>query len=197
MTGCCCIRFDTPQSIMDEGNDHYPAETDIFEVILDDFSWEQISRFYYAFWAAFRYRIIANCDTEEWVQAMRDRLVLVGDKWNAVFSKFLDENTDLSDMSADSYERIIQRTAISGTEGDERTRRYEHESLPETEAGTTKYLDARDSTTEGYKPNTQDKETYKEDVDLNAKTFNEMMRAYPNVLIDFANDFEQYFMVML
>ena len=198
MTSCdCCIQLDTPQSIHDEGNEHYPAGTDIFEVILDEVSWEQTAGFYYAFWAAFRYRIIANCNTEEWVQVMKDRLMLVGDKWDAVFSKYLDENVDLSDLSADSYERIIQRTAMAGTEGDVRTHKYEHERLPETAAGTTKYLDSRDESTDKYAPNTQDKETYKEDVDLNAKTFNEMMRAYPDILIEFAKDFEQYFLVML
>ena len=193
----CCIQNDTPQSIYDEGNDYYPKETDIFEEIFDTaystLTYEELMKA--ALWHTYRYRMIGSCDTEEWVQVMADRLDLIGPKWDAIIDKL--DNLDLADLKELHYLRIIRRTAISGTEGDVRTRRYEHEKLPQTATTDTKYLDTRDETSEGYVPNTQDSEEYDEERDLAAVTFNKMMNAYPNILMKFCDEFENYFLVMI
>lgn len=214
MSSCdCCIQIDTPQSIYDEGNEYYEAETDIFEEIFDkaDVTLEYSALMQAALWATFRYRMISSCDTEEWVQAMADRLGLVGPKWDAIIDKA--DVLDLADLKELHYQRLIQRTAISGTEGDVRTIShsghddtvFEGESLPQTQTSATKYLDRRDTTqftpgvtdTDKYKPNTQDEETYDEERDLAAVTFTKMMDSYPQILTRFCDEFENYFMVML
>ena len=193
----CCLQIDTPQSIYDEGNDYYPAETDIFEEIFTvaegNFTYETVMQD--ALWHAFRYRMISSCDTEEWVQAMADRLNLIGPKWDAIIDKI--DGVDLADLKELHYQRVIQRTAIDGTEGDVRTRKYEHEKLPQTATTTTKYLDSRDDTTDKYAPNTQDTEDYDEERDLAAITFTKMMNAYPNIMLKFCDEFENYFLVMV
>ena len=193
----CCIQIDTPQSIYDEGNDYYPKETDIFEEIFTaaEGSFTYGTLMQAALWHAFRYRMISSCDTEEWVQVMADRLDLIGPKWDAIIDKL--DNVDLADLKELHYQRVIQRTAIENTEGDVRTHHYEHENLPETLTTTTKYLDSRDDTTDKYAPNTQDTEDYDEERDLAAITFTKMMNAYPNIMLKFCDEFENYFMVML
>lgn len=193
----CCIQIDTPQSIYDEGNDYYPKETDIFEEIFDtadgDFEYETLMQA--ALWHAFRYRMISSCDTKEWVQVMADRLDLIGPKWDAIIDKL--DNVDLADLKELHYHRLIKRTAIEGSEGDVRTHHYEHEKLPQTSTTATKYLDTRDDTTDKFVPNTQDTEDYDEEKDLAAVTFSKMMNAYPNIMLKFCDEFENYFMVML
>lgn len=99
--------------------------------------------------------------------------------------------------------------------------KMEHESLPQTLTDDTKYLDARQTDTETpgvvntnlrtdnlasgntrtdnltdtdtYKPNTQDTENYEEFDTLNAVTFDSMVKAFPNVFIDFTDEFAEYF----
>jgi hypothetical protein len=209
----CCIQIDTPQSIYDEGNDYYEAETDIFEEIFEKASvnLEYDTLMQAAMWAVFRYRMIANCDTEEWVQVMADRLDMVGPKWDAIIDAT--DGLDLADLKEMHYKRTIQRTAITGTEGDVRTLShsghddtlFEGENMPQTETSATKYLDRRDTTrftpgvtdTEKYHPNTQDDETYDEEKDLAAVTFSRMMDSYPQIMTRFCDEFEAYFLVML
>ena len=213
MSGCCgCrIEIDTPQSIKDEGNDYYDAGTDIFEEIFDGSALTNAALMQSALWATYRLRMIGSCDTEEWVQVMKDRLTIVGPKWDDIMSKAA--QTVMTDMDADSYVRTIQRTAIEGTEGDVRTVERsgdvtvgtEHESLPQTATTATKYLDSRQNTktennltdTDSYVPNTQDKETYNESQDIMAKTFSEMMREYPDILGGFAREFSDYFIPVI
>lgn len=176
MSGCCgcCIQIDTPQSIKDEGNDYYPEDTDIFAEIFDNSTLTNAELMQTALWASYRLRMIGSCNTPEWVQAMRDRLTIIGPKWDDIMTEAA--QTVMTDMDADSYVRTIQRTAIEGTEGDVRTvrrtgtisqqgsntgtvttvdtptgsdiRTEEHESLPQTPTTDTKYLDSRDTITE-------------------------------------------------
>ena len=212
MSACgCCIEIDTPQSIMDEGNDYYPEDTDVFALMFEDSLLSNAELMQSALWATYRLRMIGSCDTEEWVQAMKDRLTIVGPKWDDIMTKAAE--TVMTDMDADSYVRVIQRTAIEGTEGDVRTVErtgdvsvgIEHESLPQTATTSTKYLDSRQTTatennlkdTDSYVPNTQDKETYNESQDIMAKTFAEMMREYPDILGGFAREFSEYFLPVI
>lgn len=225
----CCIELDTPASIMRDGNDYYEKNTDIFAEVIDkaDGQYENQELFIKALWWRYRNYIIGDCVTEFWVQGMADRLDMVGQRWDEIFDRMLD--TDLTDLTDRAYNRVIKHTAIPETEGDVRTitrtgnvtttdtptgsnvHKMEHESLPQTLTGDTKYLDARqtDTDTPGvvntnarvdnltdtdkYKPNTQDTENYEEFDTLNAVTFESMVKAYPNVFIDFTDEFAEYF----
>ena len=188
-----CIVIDTPQSIMDEGNDYYPAETDIFETIFDMLSttFVNASAMQEALWAKYRFYMLGSCCTDKWVRIMADRLEQIGERWDDIMTAASQD--DLSALNELSYLRLIKREPITGTDGDVRTTSYKHESLPQTAATTTEYLDERSNTTDGYKPNTQDTETYDEERDLNATTFSKMMRDYPRILEAFADEFNDYF----
>ena len=188
-----CIEIDTPQSIMDEGNDYYPAETDIFETIFNMLSTTFVNAdlMQIALWSKYRYYMLGSCCTDKWVRIMADRLEQIGDRWDDIMTAAA--NDDLATLNELSYVRIIKREPITGTDGDVRTTSYKHESLPQTAATTTEYLDERSSTSDGYKPNTQDTETYDEERDLNATTFSKMMRDYPRILEAFADEFADYF----
>lgn len=101
-------------------------------------------------------------------------------------------------------------TNVNSMTGDN-VEKTEHESLPQTASTSTQYLDARSkvTTTPGvettdelthdttdtdvFVPNTQDEEVFKADDSLTAITFAEMMNNYPNVLLGFVNEFEDYF----
>lgn len=225
----CCIELDTPTSIMRSGNDYYEQGTDIFAEIIEasGTEFQNAELFLKALWWRYRNYIIGACDTEFWVQGMADRLNMVGQRWDEIFSKMLE--SDLADLTDLSYHRLIKRTAIPDTEGDVRTitrtgnvtttdtptgsnvHKMEHESLPQTVTDDTKYLDARQTDiespgvvntnarvdnlidTDKYKPNTQDDESYEEFNTLNAVTFDSMVKAYPNVFIDFTDEFSEYF----
>lgn len=224
-----CIELDTPQTIMDEGNDFYDEATDIFaEVVTEcEITLENAPLMRKALWWRYRDSAIASCDTERWVRGMADRLALIGQRWDDLISKAFEE--DMADLTDRSYERTVQRTAIPGTEGDVRTVMHdgsdttevsregsnvhvmEHEALPQTESGATKYLDARqtdtdtpgvtDTTeytpgvtdTELYTPNTQDKEIFVANDTPAAVTFAQVMQSYPQLLIGFTDEFSQYF----
>ena len=207
----CCIELDTPQTILDEGNDHYDAGTDIFEEIFDTDNIEYTNGevMIQALWWKWRDYCIASCNTPKWVRGMADRLGLVGHKWDAIFSKAFAEDTDLTSLEDRAYTRLIQRTAIEGTTGDTTTishtgsdtHKIEHESLPQTASDTTQYLDMRqtDTTTPGvtdthkFAPNSQDRETFDANDTLTAITFSDMLNNYPNVLLGFVNEFDGYF----
>ena len=208
----CCIQLDTPQSIKDEGNDYYDAGTDIFAEIFEDSSLSNAALMQSALWAVYRLRMIGSCDTEEWVQVMKDRLTIIGPKWDDIMTTAA--QTTMTDMDADSYVRVIQRTAIEGTEGDVSTQSatgsdvnvVEDEDMPQTPIGTSdRYLSRRSTATTTpstirstkYVPNTQDRETYNESQDIMAKTFAEMMREYPDILGGFAREFSDYFVSVI
>ena len=213
MSDCCCIELDTPQSIYEEGNDYYDAGTDIFDEIFDNLpegtTLENETVMIQALWWKWRFYILSGCDTEKWVQAMTDRLCLVGPKWDAIITKSSAEDVDLTNLEDRAYHRVIKRTPVEGTDGDVRTLSHEgditvkneHETLPQTETTTTKYLDSRveNTTTNGqtdtdtFTPNTQDEETYQADDSLTAVTFASMMNNYPNVILGFVNEFSDYF----
>ena len=213
MSACgCCIEIDTPQSIMDEGNDYYPENTDIFAKIFEDSTLSNAELMQSALWATYRLRMIGSCDTEEWVQAMKDRLTIVGPKWDDIMTTAA--STIMTDMDADSYVRVIQRTAMEGTDGDVSTQSatgsdvnvVEDEDIPQTPIGENeRYLSRRSTATATpsavrttkYAPNTQDKETYSESQDIMAKTFSEMMREYPDILGGFAREFADYFVPVI
>lgn len=212
MTCGCCIEIDTPQSIMDEGNEHYPAGTDIFAEIIEGSTLSNTELMRTVLWAAYRLRMIGSCDTPEWVQAMKDRLALIGPKWDGIFDKAAE--TALTDLEADSYVRTIQRTPMSGTEGDVATQSAtgsdisvtEDEDMPQTPlVEGERYLSRRSTATSTpsavrttkYAPNTQDKETYNESRDIAARTFAEMMREYPDIPGGFAREFEAYFIPVI
>ncbi len=162
-----CFKLDTPQTIMDEGNDHYPAETDIIKEIFDSLglTLENSTVMQQALWWKWRDFAIASCDTPRWVRGMADRLGLVGRKWDEIISKAYAQDTDLTSLDDRSYERILQRTAIEGTEGDYRevqrtgndtnvnsatgnnVQKTEFERMPQTASGSTQYLDSRETVT--------------------------------------------------
>ena len=185
--------LETPQSIMDEGNDYYPAETDIFAEIFDteDFTFTNGDLMQLALWSKYRYFMLGSCCTDKWVRSMADRLMLVGEKWDEIFTKAT--TSDMTSLDELSYERLIKRTAITGTQGDVRTNKYEHENMPQTASDTTQYLDQRSKNTDTYVPNTQDLETYTEDRDILASTFKRMMQSFPDLLEGFADEFKDYF----
>lgn len=188
-----CIEIDTPQSIMDQGNDYYEPGTDVFELIFTaaegDFIYAETM--IKALWSKWRRYMLGSCCTDRWVELMADRLDLIGHKWDDIFAAAI--GTDLTGLTERSYERIVKREPIEGTEGDVRTTGYEHESLPQTQTTTTKYLDERSSGTDKYAPNTKDTETYAEDVDIPAATFARMTREFPDLLVGFADEFKDYF----
>lgn len=188
-----CIELDTPRTIYEDGNDYYPPETDIFQEVADvtTLDFEHIDVMINALWWRYRNYIIGACDTTAWVQGVADRLDLVGTRWDEIIDKMLD--TDMTNLTDREYDRLIKRTPITGTNGDIRTVHYEHENLPQTVADTTKYLDVRSDNTDTYAPNTQDEETFRERTDPDAVTFSKMLKAYPNVFIDFTDDFKEYF----
>lgn len=184
-----CFKLDTPQTIMDEGNDHYPPETDIIEEVFDSLglTLENSTVMQQALWWKWRDFAIASCDTPKWVRGMADRLGLVGRKWDEIISKAYAQDTDLTNLDDRSYERILQRTAIEGTEGDYRevkrtgddtnvnsatgdnVQKTEFERMPQTASGSTQYLDSRETvtttpsaiTTDKLTRNTTDTEKYK------------------------------------
>ena len=213
MIACgCCIEIDTPKSILDEGNDYYPEGTDVFALMFEDSSLSNAELMQSALWATYRLRMIGSCDTEEWVQAMKDRLTIVGPKWDDIMTAAA--STIMTDMDADSYVRVIQRTAMEGTDGDVSTQSaagsdinvVEDEDIPQTPIGENeRYLSRRSTATATpsavrttkYAPNTQDKETYSESQDIMAKTFSEMMREYPDILGGFAREFADYFVPVI
>lgn len=205
----CCIELDTPQTIMDEGNDYYAVGTDVFAKVFENTDYVNKIVMQQALWWKWRDYLIASCNTPEWVRAMNDRLGLIGDKWDAVISKAYDNDTDLTSLVDRDYTRVIKRTAISGTQGDIRiishsgsdVEQTEHETLPQTAATDTKYLDSRGKTTmtpgvtdtDNYTPNNQDSEEFAADDSITAATFQDMMNNYPNVLLGFVNEFAEYF----
>lgn len=210
MSPAACWRgvpLDSPQSVMEDGNDHYDAGTDVFALIFEGSAYDNAEAMQGALWARWRDFILGSCDTPAWVRSMRDRLALVGDRWDAVISKAA--ATELESITDRDYKRTIQRTAIDGTDGDVSTESYtgsnvhemEHESLPQTGPGGEHYYDAkqRDTDTPGairtskYAPSTQDTETYEADDTIPALTFSEMMRAFPDVLYRFADEFDDFF----
>lgn len=208
----CCIEIDTPQSIKDEGNDYYEEGTDIFAEIFDGSTLTNAALMQSALWATYRLRMIGSCDTEEWVQVMQDRLTIVGPKWDDIMTKAT--QTVLTDMDADSYVRVIQRTAMEGTDGDVSTQSaegsdvnvVEDEDMPQTPISENeRYLSRRSTATTTpsavrttkYTPNTQDRETYNESQDIMARTFSEMMREYPDILGGFAREFQDYFIPVI
>lgn len=212
MTGCgCCIELDTLQTILDEGNDYYDAGTDLIDEVFTEHggTFEYGDMMQQALWWRYRDLCIGSCNTPKWVRGMADRLGLIGAKWDSVFAKYDEQFTELTDLTDRSYERIIQRTAMDGTDGDvttlshtgQNTHVMKHESLPQTATTATEYLDARQTDTDtpgvtdtnAYKPNTQDKEIYKADDTIPAITFSDMMNNYPNVLLGFVNEFAEYF----
>lgn len=183
-----CFKLDTPQTIMDEGNDHYPPETDIIKEVFDSLglTLENSTVMQQALWWKWRDFAIASCDTPKWVRGMADRLGLVGRKWDEIISKAYSQDTDLTSLDDRSYERILQRTAIDGTEGDVRevkrtgddtnvnsstgdnVQKTEFERMPQTASGNTQYLDSRETvtttpsaiTTDKLTRNTTDTEKY-------------------------------------
>lgn len=183
-----CFKLDTPQTIMDEGNDHYPPETDIIKEVFDSLglTLDNSTVMQQALWWKWRDFAIASCDTPKWVRGMADRLGLVGRKWDEIISKAYAQDTDLTSLDDRSYERILQRTAIDGTEGDVRevkrtgddtnvnsatgdnVQKTEFERMPQTASGNTQYLDSRETvtttpsaiTTDKLTRNTTDTEMY-------------------------------------
>lgn len=183
-----CIKLDTPQTILDEGNDHYPPETDIIKEVFDSLglTFDNSTVMQQALWWKWRDFAIASCDTPKWVRGMADRLGLVGRKWDEIISKAYSQDTDLTSLDDRSYERILQRTAIEGTEGDYRevkrtgddtnvnsatgdnVQKTEFERMPQTASGSTQYLDSRETvtttpsaiTTDKLTRNTTDTEKY-------------------------------------
>lgn len=174
----CCIELMTPRILLEDD------EVDVFAEVLEDAAYENKELMAKALWARWRDYCIGSCDLDGWVQGMKDRLTLIGDKWDAVMSKALE--TELNAITDRSYERIVQRTAMPNTDGDVRTLEHEgkdttelshtgddvnvmeHEAMPQTESGATKYLDARqtDTHTNGmkdtteYSPGVKDTEKY-------------------------------------
>lgn len=174
----CCIELMTPRILLEDD------EVDVFAEVLEDAAYENKELMAKALWARWRDYCIGSCDLDGWVQGMKDRLTLVGDKWDAVMTKALE--TELNAVTDRSYERIVQRTAIEGTDGDVRTLEHEgkdttevshegddvnvmeHEAMPQTASGATKYLDVRqtDTRTNGmkdtteYSPGVKDTEKY-------------------------------------
>lgn len=174
----CCIELMTPRILLEDD------EVDVFAEVLEDATYENKELMAKALWARWRDYCIGSCDLDGWVQGMKDRLTLIGDKWDAIMTKALE--TELNAITDRSYERIVQRTAIEGTDGDVRTLEHEgkdtteishegddvnvmeHEAMPQTATGTTKYLDARqtDTRTNGmkdtteYSPGVKDTEKY-------------------------------------
>lgn len=211
MNGCTIV-IDTPQSIKDMGNDYYEAGTDVFAEVFADSTLTHSELMQSALWAMYRVRMIASCDTPEWVQLMQDRLTLVGPKWDAIITKSLTE--DLTDLHELYYQRVIRHEPITGTQGDvsvqsatgSDTVTNEDEDMPQTPIGSTdRYLSRRSTSTSTpsavrttkYTPNTQDTEDYTEDRDILAKTFSSMMDSYPGVLTGFARDFDMLFLQVL
>lgn len=211
MTCDCCIELDTLQTIMDDGNDYYPENTDIVDTIftMAGQTYTNATVMKQALWWKYRDYCIGACNTPKWVRGMADRLLFVGSKWDEIISKAYALDTDLSSITDRSYERIVKREPITGTQGDVNTLSHtgydthtmEHESMPQTASGTTKYLDARQTNTDTpgvtdtntYTPNTQDTETYNADDTITAITFSDMMNNYPNVLLKYVDEFAEFF----
>lgn len=175
-----CIQLDTIQTIMDEGNDHYPEDTDIIKTVFDllGASFQNSTVMQQALWWKWRDFAIASCDTPKWVRAMADRLGLIGTKWDEIITRAYAEDTDLTSLDDRSYERILQRTAIAGTNGDVReikrtgddtnvnsatgndVQKTEFERMPQTASGATQYLDSRETVTTTPSAITTDKLTH-------------------------------------
>lgn len=197
------ICLETPDSILNDDG------VDIIDEVFDSSSYGNVSIMKQALWARYRYACIGSACRDRWIQAMKDRLFLVGDKWDDIMDAAV--NAVLTDLSALKYNRIIKHEPIG--EGDIRTVSHtgqdvitsESEDLPQTPIGTEKYLSNRDTTTttpgvtdtEKFKPNTQDSEEYAEDRDLEAETFAKMIRSYPNILEGFAAEFGALFVEIL
>ncbi|MBR2707717.1 MAG: hypothetical protein IKE74_10865 [Mogibacterium sp.] len=110
--------------------------------------------------------------------------------------------------------REVKRTGndtnVNSATGDN-VQKTEFERMPQTASGSTQYLDSRETVTttpsaittdklthdttdtEKYKPNTQDRETYRADDTITAVTFSEMLNNYPNVLLGFVSEFDGFF----
>lgn len=186
----CCIEIDTPQSIYDDGNDYYDEGTDVFAEIVGD-TYDNSAVMQSALWAKYRYYMIGSTCTDRWVQAMKDRMTLIGAKWDAIFSKLAD--SDPTDIHEVSYSRQIDHTPIG--DGDESVSVSEREDLPQTATSATKYLSARNTDTVSVKPNNRTSETYTEDRDIAAITLSKMITGYPDYLDRFCDEFSGYFIM--
>lgn len=201
-----CIELDTPQTIMDDGNFTVPAGTDIFAEVFGESvgGFVNSSIMQQALWWKWRDYCIASCDTDKWIRGMTDRLNLIGHKWDDIISKAYEEDTDLTSIVDRGYTRIVDRkgtdTNVSTPSG-RNTSTSEHESLPQTVTGSTRYLDTRDTLTDTpgvtmtdqLTHNTQDTETYIADDSITAVTFSDMIQNYPNVLLGFTDEFRDFF----
>lgn len=212
----CCYEMDTPQTVYDGLNDDYAEGTDVFDMVFDTvdtdmgslvsvFNNEEMMKS--ALWARWRDHMFAYCTVPEFVRHMADTLMLVGWRWDDILSK--QSNTDLTDLTDRSYDRTIKHEPIDNI-GDVRTISHEgsdivvneSEDMPQTPVGSTQYLSNRDKTTstpgvtdtDTFKPNTKDTETYAESNTIAAKTFAEMMKNYPNLMRDFADEFAEHFL---
>jgi len=214
MSCCKCIEVDTPQSIMDDGSldGEYPAETDIFEEVMDTATgeWENAAVMGLMLWFRFRYEGIGSCNAKRWVQAMADRVDIVGAKWDNILTLWQSGDIDLTNMDEMDYERIVQRTAMPDTVGTVRTVGHTgndvtvmgNETLPQSPVDGYNYLDNKTTSTrtngqtdtDTYIPNEQDREVYKEERDLAAATFSRMIRENPLVVDMFCDEFRGYFL---
>ena len=214
MSCCKCIEVDTPQSIYDDGSmdGEYPAETNIFEEVMDTAmgGWDNAGIMALMLWFRFRYEGIGSCDSKRWVQCMADRVDIVGPKWDPILTLWQSGEIDLTNMDEMNYERILQRTAMPGTAGTVRTVGHTgtdstvtgNETLPQSPVDNVSYLDNRTTSTrtngqtdtDTYNPNEQDRETYEEERDLAAATFSRMIRENPLVVDIFCDEFRGYFL---
>ena len=196
-----CIRIHTPQTYYEEKG------IDIWDEIFDGAAFDNaalmkdILEHYYRKW------MIGSCDADDWIEAVKDRLWIVGDRWDGIMTALSD--ADLSDIDVRSYERIVRRTAIEGTQGTVRTLSHsgddvnvtENETLPQSPIDGRRYLDAKttqtrtngQTDTDVYDPNEKDHETYSEKADIAAQTYRDMMAKWPRLEEDFAAEFRDYF----
>lgn len=122
--GCYCDLL-TPQRIEDE------QEVDVFEKIVDDTEYQyQAKRG--ALWAVYRFRFIGSCNTDSWIQVMRDRNALIQREYDmklrAYAAMVAEVTTNGADLSASSSESTVTT---------------ENEDTPDTADTGTKYLSTR------------------------------------------------------
>ena len=103
------------------------------------------------------------------------------------------ETTDETtyDTTDETTHDTTDETTYNTTDEDAHDTRDTRTVTPGVE--TTDELTRDLTDTDKFVPNTQDAEDYEEYDTLNAVTFSDMVKAYPNVFIDFTNEFSEYF----
>lgn len=164
--GCICdiLELETPDSILRKDN------VDVFEEIIPNTDYDYLDK-RAELWNKYRYRGIASCDRDYWIQCMKDVYSIIKETWDIKIKAWKQYQTSIISSidfseSSQTYTNVIER-----------------EDTPDSPAGTTRYLSDRTT-------NTYDGRSY---TGLEADTVRKYINAVPDPWDAFANEFRRLF----